>query len=81
MKSAHYMQLYRYFAGILKNCCLEKTVGGVSYILSGWNENVVSTKDLHLVITYKTFAAVQALRHVSLDMYSKHPTLGYPFIL
>ena len=38
MKSAHYMQLYRYFAGILKNCCLEKTVGGVSYILSGWNE-------------------------------------------
>ena len=44
-------------------------------------ENVVSTKDLHLVISYKTFAAVQALRHVSLDMYSKHPTLGYPFIL
>ena len=22
----------------LKNCCLEKTVGGVGYILSGWNE-------------------------------------------
>ena len=32
------MQLYSYFAGILKNCCLEKTVGGVNYILSGWNE-------------------------------------------
>ena len=38
MKSAQYMQLYSYFAGILKNCCLEKTVGGVDYILSGWNE-------------------------------------------
>ena len=38
MKSAHYMQLNNYFAGILKNCFLEKTVGGVDYILSGWYE-------------------------------------------
>ena len=38
MKSAHNVQLYRYFAGILKNCCLETTVDGVDYTLSGWNE-------------------------------------------
>ena len=37
-QSAHYMQLNNYFAGILKNCFLEKTVGGVDYILLGWYE-------------------------------------------